>query len=103
MPMVDRLHSFLVSCQEGDEAKVATILQSGEVGVNSSDEAEITGLQVAAANGHQEIVEVLVARGAKLNHENSSGWTALHQASYHGHLSVVKVGETVPAPLLIIT
>ena len=65
--MVHSLHSLLVSCEEGEAAKVRTILQSGEVGVNSADEAEISGLQVAAANGHIEIVSELLARGAKVN------------------------------------
>ena len=89
--MVDRLHSFLVSCQEGDVSKVETILQSGEVGVNSADEGEISGLQVAAANGQTEIVSLLVSRGANIEHENSSGWTALQQAAQHGHTSVVTI------------
>ena len=93
MPMVHSLHTFLVSCQEGDGGKVEDILQSGEVGVNSSDEGEITGLQVAAANGHEDVVRVLLERGAKVDQENSSGWTAVHQASYHGHITVVKVAD----------
>ena len=79
--MVHSLHSLLVSCEEGEAAKVRTILQSGEVGVNSADEAEISGLQVAAANGHIEIVSELLARGANTEHQNSSGWTALQQAA----------------------
>ena len=87
--MVHSLHSLLVSCEEGEAAKVRTILQSGEVGVNSADEAEISGLQVAAANGHIEIVSELLARGANTEHQNSSGWTALQQAACHGHTSVV--------------
>ena len=87
--MVHSLHSLLVSCEEGDAAKVTTILQSGEVGVNSADEAEISGLQVAAANGHTEIVSELLSRGANTEHQNSSGWTALQQAASHGHTSVV--------------
>ena len=86
--MVHSLHSLLVSCEEGDLERVRVILQSGEVGVNSADEAEISGLQVAAANGHTEVVEELLARGANIEHQNSSGWTALQQAALHGHSSV---------------
>ena len=89
--MVHSLHSLLVSCEEGDVAKVRAILQSGEVGVNSADEGEISGLQVAAANGHTEVVEVLVSRGANIDHQTSSGWTALQQAAYHGHCSVATI------------
>ena len=89
--MVHSLHSLLVSCEEGDLAKVQVILQSGEVGVNSADEGEISGLQVAAANGHTEVVEVLVSRGANTDHQTCSGWTALQQAAYHGHCSVATI------------
>ena len=89
--MVHSLHSLLVWCEEGDVDKVRAILQSGEVGVNSADEAEISGLQVAAANGQTEIVSLLVARGANIDHQNSSGWTALQQAAYHGHCSVATI------------
>ena len=83
MPLT--LHSLLVASQEGDVAKVRQILDSGEVGINAADEREITVLHVAAANSQEEVVSLLVARGASLEHADTSGWTALHQACYHGH------------------
>ena len=54
--------------------------QSGEVGVNSADEGEVSPLHVAAANGHEALVAALAGRGANLNQRTSAGWTPLHQA-----------------------
>ena len=38
--MVHSLHSLLLACQEGDQTRVETIINSGEVGVNSADEGD---------------------------------------------------------------
>ena len=89
--MVHSLHSLLVSCQQGDRTKVDSILQSGEVGVNSADEGEISPLHVAAANGYEDVVSLLLSRGANVDQRTGSGWTALHQAAYHGHTNVAEV------------
>ena len=39
-----------------------------------------TLLLVAASNSNRRMVEMLVVRGAKVNHQNSQGQTALHFA-----------------------
>ena len=38
--------------------------QSGEVGVNSADEVDVCPLHVAAANGHEALVSLLLGHGA---------------------------------------
>ena len=96
--MVHSLHSLLVSCQQGDRTKVDSILQSGEVGVNSADEGEISPLHVAAANGYEDVVSLLLSRGANVDQRTGSGWTALHQAAYHGHTNVAEVKVSLSHP-----
>ena len=89
--MTFSLHTLLIACQAGDDAKVDRIIESGEVGINAADENEITAIQVASANCQEKIVKMLIAKGAKVDHRNTSGWTSLHQACFHGHTSIAKL------------
>jgi Ankyrin repeats (3 copies) len=49
-----------------------------------------TPLQTAARHGHDEVVALLIRRGANLNAADGSGYTPLHLAAEGGHLDVVK-------------
>ena len=51
---------------------------------------ECTALHLASYKGHQEVVEELLNRGAKVNQQCLSGHTPLHLASYKGHQEVTK-------------
>ena len=44
----------------------------------------------ASRNGHLEVVEKLIEKGAKVNHQDIYGVTALMMASRNGHLEVVE-------------
>ena len=45
----------------------------------------------ASLNGHVEVVEALLAKGADINAKTKIGWTALIGASLKGHVEVVKL------------
>ncbi|XP_010937467.1 E3 ubiquitin-protein ligase XBAT33 isoform X4 [Elaeis guineensis] len=47
-------------------------------------------LHFAAAKGHNEIVMLLLEKGAEVNSRNYCGQTALMQACRHGHWEVVQ-------------
>ena len=57
---------------------VQTLLDQG-CDVDSVDEDENTPLQVASANGHENVVRLLIMRGAGLDKRNVFGWTPLLQ------------------------
>ncbi|XP_037084777.1 ankyrin repeat and SAM domain-containing protein 6-like [Pollicipes pollicipes] len=80
--------AFLDSCYKGDQAAIVTQLEKG-VDVNGSDAVYTTPLQVAAASGHEGIVQLLVGRGARPDATNLYGWTPLMHAARHGHAGVV--------------
>ena len=61
------------------------------VDVNGSDAVYTTPLQVAAASGHETLVQLLVQRGARLDEANMYGWTPLMHAARHGHVGVVRL------------
>lgn len=49
-----------------------------------------TALHWAAADGHLDIVRLLIQRGAEINATHVAGYTALHEAAQRGHYDVVK-------------
>ena len=59
--------------------------------MNGSDAVYTTPLQVAAASGHESLVQLLLQRGARPDAANLYGWTPLMHASRHGHAGVVRL------------
>jgi ankyrin repeat protein len=58
--------------------------------INAKDNLGWTALHKAAFNGHLNIVQYLVSKGADLNTENKSGKTALNYAVEKDYLEIVK-------------
>lgn len=87
IPEVNLLHAV----REGNLQKVKDLLKRANV--NISDKQENTPLILAAAKGHKEIVEELLARVTKahLNTKNKNGNTALMEATRLGHIDIVKM------------
>jgi len=46
---------------------------------------------IAANNGHERAVELLLQRGAEVDLQDSDGWTALMCAADNGHERVVEL------------
>uniref|UniRef100_A0A8B9FIA6 NAD(+) ADP-ribosyltransferase n=1 Tax=Amazona collaria TaxID=241587 RepID=A0A8B9FIA6_9PSIT len=61
------------------------------VPVDCTDEAGNTGLQFAAAGGHEQLVRFLLRKGASVQSTNHYGWSPLMQAARFGHLSVAHI------------
>ncbi|XP_056340898.1 ankyrin repeat and SAM domain-containing protein 6 isoform X1 [Oenanthe melanoleuca] len=64
---------------------------SPAVPVDCTDEAGNTGLQFAAAGGHEQLVRFLLRKGASVQSRNHYGWSPLMQAARFGHLSVAHI------------
>ncbi|GFS05851.1 ankyrin repeat and SAM domain-containing protein 6 [Elysia marginata] len=86
---MERNRQLHCACEQGDTDCVQVLLEQGcEVDCLLDDE-ENTPLQVAAANGNEQVVRLLIMRGAGLDKANLFGWTPLLQAARYGHSSVV--------------
>jgi len=78
-------------CESGNVGIVTLLLQKG-ADPNAQRESKLTPLQLASFHGNADIVELLIAHGANVNHR---GWrhndTALQVAALHDHLDVVRL------------
>jgi tetratricopeptide (TPR) repeat protein len=71
--------------------RIQSLLASG-ADVNAKDINGVTALWQAAANGHLDIVKVLLESGANVNIQHKSlGVTALWMAAREGHTEIVKL------------
>lgn len=78
-------------CDPGDACLKALIEATPScINAERGDGAHL--LHVIAAAGKSEILELLIRKGAKINHQRSSDKsTALYLAAYHGHLECVRL------------
>lgn len=65
----------------GGGVGAAADIPPGSVPVDCTDEAGNTGLQFAAAGGHEDLVGFLLRRGASVQSRNHCGWSPLMQAA----------------------
>lgn len=84
-----KLLDFWLACEEGHKEDVEIYCNSGQnleeekIGRHTSE--ILTPLMLAAQNGHNEVVHILLEHGALPNSINRRGRTALHLAAYYGH------------------
>ena len=74
----------------GDLANVQRLLSEGaDPNARAKDPMGRTALILAAAGGHLEIVDALLAKGAKIEDRDRTGHTALNWAAMRGRTEVV--------------
>jgi TonB family protein len=68
------------AAKAGDLAKVNALLNDNPELVSSKDDRGWTPLNLAAANGHKAVVDLLLANKADVNVRDNINWTPLHLA-----------------------
>lgn len=77
---------------EGDLARVEQQLNNGvNVDLPTDTYDGSTPLMVAAEEGRTEVVQLLIERGANLNHTDNHGCTALINAAWYGYPKIVQL------------
>ncbi|KAI6214849.1 hypothetical protein M3Y94_00316700 [Aphelenchoides besseyi] len=75
--------------KEGNAFQVRVWLDDSEHDLNIGDDHAFSLLHWASKEGHLSIVELLLARGARVNATNMGDDTSLHLAASHGHRQIV--------------
>ena len=82
----------------GDVAQVKRLLSGGlfegktpQADINEKDEAGLTPLYVAAREGHEAVVRLLIKSGANKEAQDKDGWTPLYFAAVKGHEAVARL------------
>ena len=84
------LYSFAAS--GGGDIEIAKMLLAAGSDPRSEEDAfHVTALDNAVETGNLELVELLIAAHADVNHRNVDGWSALHFAAHHSRYEFVKV------------
>jgi peptidoglycan/LPS O-acetylase OafA/YrhL len=78
------------ACAAGAHKEVADFIDAQKADVNAADTAlGMTPLSYAALFGHENVVNILLDRGAEVNGPNRDGGTALHAAAFLGRVKIV--------------
>ncbi|XP_050060962.1 ankyrin repeat domain-containing protein 6-like isoform X2 [Aphis gossypii] len=90
-PMLDDGRTALhYAASTGDSGSVAELLAAGSVDANAQDAVGYSAVQIAAAEGHLDVLRLLLRHDANVNlHDNLHGNTALHEASWKGYSKTV--------------
>ena len=81
---------FLEAVKKSDLAAVKLYLQDGFSPNTRYDKGRSLILSIAANYSSLEIVQVLIAAGAKVNEHESGGGQAIHSAAGRGHAKIVR-------------
>ena len=76
--------------ESGDESAVAGLVKRDQSLVNSRDVGEHTPLHVAAFDGRERVVEMLVKANADVCAKDVCGWTPLHTAAVRNQAAIVE-------------
>jgi ankyrin repeat protein len=81
------------ACERGDLYDVQQLVKGHNPYLDAAREEDgWTCIEIAAGNGHVEVVKFLLRRGASCNKQDTDGgWTALHAAAANGHVRVCQV------------
>lgn len=95
MPQTELNLALIMVAPEGDQREVEMLLDQGayvdaQDSLDGFNDAQDTPLMIAAREGHAHVVTLLLARYARLNIQNTSGYTALHNAVIGGHLRIAE-------------
>lgn len=83
--------AFSLALKNGHEAISRILLSAGADWQKGYENNPTTALIIAADQGYDEIVKMLILKGAPLESTDEQGYTALAKAARKGHLTTLKI------------
>ncbi len=83
--------AFSLALKSGHEAISRILLSAGSDWALGFSEQKTSALIVAADQGFDEIVKMLIVKAAPLEEKNENGYTALAKCAKNGHLTTLKI------------
>jgi hypothetical protein len=80
---------LILAASRGAVTTVRQLLDGG-ADVDFLDD-RTSALSIASENGHENVVRLLLERGARVNAKTKRGGAAIHEAAFEGHASVVRL------------
>jgi uncharacterized protein len=84
----DGLPGLVLAARDGSLKAASLLLSNSKTVIEARSLQDESALMMAALNGYEELVKVLIAKGADVN---KTGWTPLHYAATKGHISIIKL------------
>ncbi|OGM46404.1 hypothetical protein ABOM_004744 [Aspergillus bombycis] len=78
------------AARRGSEAVIQLLHETNKCASNFKTESGLASLTLAAENGHEAVVKLLLERGTDIG-EHGFNWTLLEHAAKNGHEGVVKL------------
>ena len=82
---------LLAAARTGDVNRTKILVKYASENCTEDDEHRDTPLMYAAANGHVEVLRVLLEGGANAERTNANQRTALHRAAWNGYLEACRL------------
>ncbi len=79
-------HGLLLAAREPSLQAAAVLLAQPKVNADARNRQDESALMLASLQGLDALCQQLIAQGASVN---KPGWTPLHYAATHGHLTVI--------------
>ncbi|WP_153100307.1 ankyrin repeat domain-containing protein [Paraburkholderia hayleyella] len=84
----DGMPLLVLAAREKSNKVAAALLANPKTHPGAVDRADQNALMLAALNGDEALVQLLLSKGADVN---KTGWTPLHYAAANGHDAIVKL------------
>ncbi len=83
--------AFSLALKNGHESISRILLRAGSLWQPGFQEGGSSALILAAHQGFDQLVKMLIVRGAPIEHHDQEGYTALAKAAINGHLTTLKI------------